>query len=161
MAQFGCLFCAKFKFNLIYNWVQHGSSTTFESGLRFVCFFSEEIEMERRVLFCCLLLIFAFLGYCNSQGELVYLSFWNIFYTLRKPVTVMSAVLSTLPDNPGDSRFWTVSSGLQIRVWYLWDNRQSCYCCGLDFPTVKFQIVCIVCATVNMECFLINSGMPP
>ena len=38
-------------------------------------FFSEEIEMERRVLFCCLLLIFAFLGYCNSQGELVYLSF--------------------------------------------------------------------------------------
>ena len=45
--------------------------TTFESGLRFVCFFSQEIEMERRVLFYCLLLIFAFLGYCNSQGELI------------------------------------------------------------------------------------------
>ena len=25
-------------------------------------------------------------------------------------------VLSTLPDNPGDSRFWTVSPSLQIRV---------------------------------------------
>jgi len=60
-------------------------------------------------------------------------------------------VLSTLPDNPGDSRFWTVSSGLQIRVWYLPDNRQSWYFCRLDFPTIKFQIFCVVCATVNME----------
>ena len=34
-------------------------------------------------------------------------------------------VLSTLPDNPGDSWFWTVSPGLQIRVWNLPDNRQS------------------------------------
>ena len=35
------------------------------------------------------------------------------------------AVLSTLPDNPGDSRFWTVSPGLQIRVWNLPDNHPS------------------------------------
>ena len=34
-------------------------------------------------------------------------------------------VLSTLLFNPGDSRFWTVSPGLQIRVWNLPDNRQS------------------------------------
>ena len=34
------------------------------------------------------------------------------------------AVLSFLPDNPGDSRFWTVSPGLQIRVWNLPDNCQ-------------------------------------
>ena len=26
------------------------------------------------------------------------------------------AVLSTLPDNPGDTRFWTVSPSLQVRV---------------------------------------------
>ena len=34
-------------------------------------------------------------------------------------------MLSTLPNNPGDSRFWTVSPGLQIRVWNLPDNCQS------------------------------------
>ena len=33
--------------------------------------------------------------------------------------------LSTLPDNPGDSRFWIISPGLQIRVWNLPDNRRS------------------------------------
>ena len=33
--------------------------------------------------------------------------------------------LSTLPDNPGDSRFWIISPGLQIRVWNLADNRRS------------------------------------
>ena len=33
--------------------------------------------------------------------------------------------LSTLPDNPGDSRFWTVSPSLQIRVSNLPDNCQS------------------------------------
>ena len=33
--------------------------------------------------------------------------------------------LSILPDNPGDSRFWTVSPGLQIRVWNLADDRRS------------------------------------
>ena len=30
--------------------------------------------------------------------------------------------MSTLPDNPGDFGFWTVSPGLQIRVWNLVDN---------------------------------------
>ena len=34
-------------------------------------------------------------------------------------------VLSTLPRNVGDSRFWTVSRGLQIRVWNLPNNHQS------------------------------------
>ena len=36
-------------------------------------------------------------------------------------------VLSTLPDNRGDSKFWTISLGLQIRVWYLPNNHQSFY----------------------------------
>ena len=40
---------------------------------------------------------------------------------------ILNSVLSTLSDNPRVSRFWTVSPGLQIRVWYLPDNRQSCY----------------------------------
>ena len=31
--------------------------------------------------------------------------------------------------------------------------------CGLNFPTITFQIFCIVWATVNMECFLISFGM--
>ena len=35
--------------------------------------------------------------------------------------------LSTLPDNLEDSKFWTISPGLQIRVCYLPDNHQSCY----------------------------------
>ena len=33
--------------------------------------------------------------------------------------------LSTLPANPGDSRFWTVYPSLKIRVWILPDNRRS------------------------------------
>ena len=38
---------------------------------------------------------------------------------------VTKAGLSTLPDNLGDSTFWSVSPGLQIRVWNLPDNRWS------------------------------------
>ena len=41
----------------------------------------------------------------------------------------LTSGLSTLPDNPRDSRFWTVSPALQIRVWNLLDNRRS-----LPFP---------------------------
>ena len=33
--------------------------------------------------------------------------------------------MSTLLDNPGDSRFWTVPPGLQIRVWNLPDILRS------------------------------------
>ena len=32
------------------------------------------------------------------------------------------------PDNPGDSRFWTISPGIQIRVRILPDNRRSLPC---------------------------------
>ena len=62
----------------------------------------------------------------------VYCDFWRVL----SPVIVsypfinvlsLTAVLSTLPDNPGDSKIWTVCLGLQIRVWYLLDNRQNCY----------------------------------
>ena len=45
----------------------------------------------------------------------------------RGTITRLNTVQSTLPDNPGDSRVWTVSPGLQIRVWYLLDNHQRCY----------------------------------
>ena len=74
--------------------------------------------------------------------------------------THCNAVLSSLPDNPRASRFWTLSPSLQIRVWSLLDDRQSCSFCRLDFPTIKYQIFCVFCATVNEERFLINySGM--
>ena len=46
---------------------------------------------------------------------------------------------STLPDNPGDFRFWTVSPGLQIRVWNLPHILRSLqFGCRLDFPTINF-----------------------
>ena len=47
------------------------------------------------------------------------------------------AGLSTLPDNPGDSRFWTISPGLQIRVWNLPDkHHKSAISCRIDFLTI-------------------------
>ena len=46
--------------------------------------------------------------------------------------THCNAVLSSLPNNPGASRFWTLSPSLQIRVWSLLDDRQSCSFCRLD-----------------------------
>ena len=49
---------------------------------------------------------------------------WHRKFCLDGHLSVFS-VLSTLPDNPGDSRFWTVSPRLQIRVWNLPDNCQS------------------------------------
>ena len=42
----------------------------------------------------------------------------------KRGLTVYTG-LSTLPDNPGDSRFWTISPGLHIRVWNLPDRCQS------------------------------------
>ena len=49
---------------------------------------------------------------------------WHRKFRLHGHLSLFS-VMSTLPDNPGDSRFWTVSPALQIRVWNLPDNRQS------------------------------------
>ena len=83
-----------------------------------------------------------------------------VLFHSPRPMGIPHTVLSTFPDNAGDSSFWTVSPGLQMRVWYLPDNRQSYYFCRLDFPTIKFQIFCVVCVTVNMERLLINFGMP-
>ena len=57
------------------------------------------------------------------------------------------AGLSTLPDNPGDSRFWTISPGLQIRVWNLPHNRRSLpFLVRFDFRKMKFQIFCLIWA---------------
>ena len=68
----------------------------------------------------------------RSNEVCVYCDFWRALspVIVSNPfinVLSLTAVLSTLPDNPGDSKFWTVSPGLQIRVWYLPDNRQNCY----------------------------------
>ena len=49
---------------------------------------------------------------------------WHRKFCLHGHLSLFS-VMSTLPDNPGDSRFWTVSPSLQIRVWNLPDNHQS------------------------------------
>ena len=52
------------------------------------------------------------------------------------------AVLSTLSRQSMSPRFWTVSPGLQIRVWHLPDN-----CWSLPFLrrlALKFQLFCIV-----------------
>ena len=43
----------------------------------------------------------------------------------RFVVCIQNSVLSTLPDNPGHSWFWTISVGLQIRVCNLPDNCRS------------------------------------
>ena len=47
-------------------------------------------------------------------------------YDVSVPPTRCTAPgLSTLPANPGDSRFWTFYPSLQIRVWILTHNRRS------------------------------------
>ena len=70
-------------------------------------------------------------------------------------------VLSTLPDNPGDSRFWTISRSLQIRVWNLPDNRRKfAISCRLDFPTMKFQIFCVVWIILMLTILNVSSQTP-
>ena len=49
---------------------------------------------------------------------------WNTCSSFFKPWP-KRAGLSTLPYNPGDSRFWTVFPGLMIRFWNLLYNRRS------------------------------------
>ena len=69
----------------------------------------------------------------------------------------INAVLSILPDNPGDSRFWTASPGLQIRVWNLLDNRRKfAISFWLDSLTMKFQIFCVVWTIDTMLFELLN-----
>ena len=75
------------------------------------------------------------------------LSTWAMENYLMESKAIYS-VLSTLPDNPGDSRFWTVSPCLQIRVWNLLDN-----CWSLQFLVYatlcrwNFQVIfCVVWA---------------
>ena len=54
-------------------------------------------------------------------------------------VYALLPVLSTLLDNPGDFRLWTVSPCLYIRVWYLPDNRQNCYFLYTRFSNNKIS----------------------
>ena len=57
----------------------------------------------------------------------IWLITWIMLEVTHKQIFLFRQLpgLSTLLNNPGDSRFWTVSPGLQIRVWNLPDNRQS------------------------------------
>ena len=66
------------------------------------------------------------------------------------------AVLSTLPDNPGHSRFWTVSPGLQIRVWNLLDIQL--YTQMSDNKLLDI-LGCLSYFTVNIKRFLVNFCM--
>ena len=50
---------------------------------------------------------------------------WAVYHFYLPQFSSAVTVLSTLPDNLGDSRFWTVSPGLQIRVENFPDNRRS------------------------------------
>ena len=52
------------------------------------------------------------IDYPHLKGKLVFVQ----VYRRKTSIYQNEPVLSTLPDNPGDSRFWTVSPGLQIRV---------------------------------------------
>ena len=72
----------------------------------------------------------------------------------------LNAVLSTLPDNPGDPRFWTVSPSLQIRVWNLPNNHQSLpFLVDTTLWQWNFKYFALF-ELFYLEHFLINSGMP-
>ena len=63
---------------------------------------------------------------------------------------------------PGDSRFWTVSPGLQITVWNLPDNRRKfAISCRLDFLTMKFQIFCVAWIIIILMLTLNVSSQTP
>ena len=66
------------------------------------------------------------------------------------------AVLSTLPDNPGHSSFWTVSPGLQIRVWNLLDIKLYTQ---LSDNKLLNILGCLSYFTVNIKRFLVNFCM--
>ena len=64
-------------------------------------------------------------------------------YLLLNSFSVVSlrrkTVLSTLPDNLGDSGFWTISPGLQIRAWNRPNIHRSLpFSCRLEFLTLNF-----------------------
>ena len=64
-------------------------------------------------------------------------------YLLLSSFSVVSlrrkTVLSTLPDNLGDSGFWTISPGLQIRAWNRPNiHRSLLFSCRLEFLTLNF-----------------------
>ena len=95
---------------------------------------------------------------------------WNAICFLRPLVSrykyfnnIISPGLSTLPDNPEDSRFWTGSPGLQIRVWNLLDNRRSLpFLVESTFWKYNFKYIlcCLSYFTVNIERFLTSSRVP-
>ena len=71
--------------------------------------------------------------------------------------------LSTLPNNLGDSRFWTISPGLQVRVRNVVNNRESLpfvQWTRLSDNTLSTILCCLGYFNVNIERFVINSGMP-
>ena len=73
----------------------------------------------------------------------------------------MQAVLSTLLDNPGDSSFWTVLPVSRFEDEISWIITKVCH---FSRPQLNKKIstilLCLSYFTVNIEHFLINSGMP-
>ena len=74
-------------------------------------------------------------------------------------------MLSSLLDNLGHSRFWTVFPGLQIRVWNLPDNYRSLPLFSSEDTTFwqsvnYFGLFELFKINVNIEHFLINSSIP-
>ena len=53
-------------------------------------------------------------------------------------------VLSTLPDNRGDSRFWTILPVSRLESDISQIIAKAVTFCRLDFPIIKFQIFCVV-----------------
>ena len=61
-----------------------------------------------------------------------------------------------IQETPDFGPYLPVSRSESVISWII---AKVAISCRLDFPTIRCQIFCIVWATVNMECFLINSGM--
>jgi len=79
---------------------------------------------------------------------------------LRLSSALAIAVLSTLLDNPGDSRFWIVSPSLQIRVWNLPDSCRSLpflHVSRPNFPTILKIWTILPCLSYCI--LIINSAM--
>ena len=67
------------------------------------------------------------------------------------------AELSTLPNNPGDSRFQTVSPGLlRLESEFSRLIAKVCRSCRLNFNKIFNILHCLSYLTVNVKCFLIK-----
>ena len=124
------------------SWISASSNLNFTSGMLAIHSNCTHLRSTSTALYC---FVSAFLW--ASLNDFLISGLWM--------------VLSTLLGNAGDFRFWTVSPGLQIRVWNLPNNHQS-----LPFlvdATLWHEISNILCCLsyfINIEHFRLNSGIP-